>query len=118
MFFPDSIILKAFTEDFVKQYLVKSERKDRQHFSLYFNAPNEKLPTVEALNFSFDEKVFIQSNNRKDSITYWLKDSLTWSVDTLKLRVHLLPLSGGARRQGFNEAVHGCFGSAGRGGFG
>ena len=87
MFFPDSIILKAFTEDFVKQYLVKSERKDRQHFSLYFNAPNEKLPTVEALNFSFDEKVLRQSNNRKDSITYWLKDSLTWSVDTLKLKL-------------------------------
>ena len=87
MFFPDSIILKAFTEDFVKQYLVKSERKDRQHFSLYFNAPNEKLPIVEALNFSFDDKVFIQSNNRKDSITYWLKDSLTWSVDTLKLKL-------------------------------
>jgi hypothetical protein len=86
-FFPDSIVLKAFTEEFHKQYLVKSERKDKYQFSLFFNDINDTLPKIEALNFPFENQVFIQSNERKDSITYWLKDSLAWNADTLKIKI-------------------------------
>ena len=87
---PDSVVLRAFTEEFHKQYLVKSERKDQYHFSLFFNDINENLPKIEALNFPFDDEVFIQTNERKDSITYWLKDSLAWNTDTLKIKLTYL----------------------------
>lgn len=90
IFFPDSIVLKAFTEETAIQYLVKSERKDIQNFTLYFNAPNEQLPTIEALNFPFDNQVLIQHNERRDTITYWLKDSMAWNTDTLRLKLTYL----------------------------
>ena len=83
---PDSIILKAFTEIFYKQYLVKTERPDPQHFKIYFSEKSDSLPLLEPLNFSM-EQVFVQSNERKDSITYWIKDSLLWDTDTLQARL-------------------------------
>ena len=86
-FFPDSIILQAFTEDFYKQYMVKNERKDKYHFSLYFNDIADSLPKINALNFPFENAVFIQANERKDTITYWLTDSLAWNTDTLQVEV-------------------------------
>jgi uncharacterized protein (DUF2141 family) len=89
-FLPDSIILQVFTEEFHRQYLVKSERKDKYQFSLFFNDINDSLPKIEALNFPFEDAVFVQSNSRKDSITYWLKDSLAWNNDSLKVKITYL----------------------------
>ena len=89
-FYPDSIILQAFTEEFHKQYMIKNERKDQYHFSLYFNDIADSLPKINALNFPFENAVFIQSNERKDTITYWLTDSLAWNTDTLKVEVTYL----------------------------
>lgn len=85
IFIPDSIVLKAFVEENNIQYLVKSERPDSQCFTLYFNNINEKLPKVEALNFVMDNNIFIQANQRQDTITYWLKDSAAWAIDTLRI---------------------------------
>ncbi|MDR2685012.1 MAG: Ig-like domain-containing protein, partial [Prevotellaceae bacterium] len=89
-FYPDSIILKAFTEEFHKQYLIKNERPNKYHFSLYFNDMADSLPKIKALNFPFENAVFIQANDRKDSLTYWLTDSLAWNTDTLHLIVEYL----------------------------
>lgn len=83
---PDSIILKSFTEEFYKQYLSKTERKDAQHFTIYFADRNDSLPKLEPLNFSLDQ-LFVQANERKDTISYWLKDSVLWKTDTLTLRL-------------------------------
>jgi len=86
-FYPDSIVLQAFTEEFYKQYMVKNERKDKYHFTLYFNDVADSLPKINALNFPFENAVFIQANERKDTINYWLTDSLAWNTDTLKAEV-------------------------------
>lgn len=88
IFTPDSIVLKAFVEENNMQYLVKSERPDRQHFTLYFNNINEHLPQIEGFNFVFDENdIFIQANQRQDTISYWLKDSNIWHIDTLQVGI-------------------------------
>ncbi|MDR1543471.1 MAG: Ig-like domain-containing protein [Prevotellaceae bacterium] len=89
-FYPDSIVLQAFTEEFHKQYMVKNERQDKYHFSLYFNDISDSLPKITAFNFPFENAVFIQANDRKDSVTYWLTDSLAWATDTLNLTVEYL----------------------------
>lgn len=83
---PDSIILKSFTEEFYKQYLTKTERKDAQHFTIYFADKNDSLPKLEPINFSLDQ-LFVQANERKDTISYWLRDSVLWETDTLTLRL-------------------------------
>ena len=89
-FYPDSIILQAFTEEFHRQYMVKNERKDQYRFTLYFNDIADSLPKINALNFPFENAVLIQANERKDTVTYWLTDSLAWNTDTLQVEVTYL----------------------------
>lgn len=84
---PDSIVLRAFVEDYYNQYVVKSLRPDVRHFSIYFNAPNKELPRTEGINFDIGKGVVVEPNTRGDTIDYWLKDSALWAIDTLKLRL-------------------------------
>ena len=84
---PDSIVLRAFVEDYYNQYVVKSLRPDVRHFTIYFNAPNKELPRTEGINFDIGKGVVVEPNSRGDTIDYWLKDSALWAIDTLKLRL-------------------------------
>ena len=84
---PDSIVLRAFVEDYYNQYVVKSLCPDVRHFTIYFNAPNKELPRTEGINFDIGKGVVVESNTRGDTIDYWLKDSALWAIDTLKLRL-------------------------------
>ena len=84
---PDSIVLRAFVEDYYNQYVVKSLRPDVRHFTVYFNAPNKELPRMEGINFDIGKGVVVEPNSRGDTIDYWLKDSALWAIDTLKLRL-------------------------------
>ena len=84
---PDSIVLRAFVEDYYNQYVVKSLRPDVRHFTVYFNAPNKELPRMEGINFDIGKGVVVEPNTRGDTIDYWLKDTALWAIDTLKLRL-------------------------------
>ena len=84
---PDSIVLRAFVEDYYNQYVVKSLRPDVRHFTVYFNAPNKELPRMEGINFDICKGVVVEPNSRGDTIDYWLKDTALWAIDTLKLRL-------------------------------
>ena len=84
---PDSIVLRAFVEDYYNQYVVKSIRPDVRHFTIYFNAPNKELPRMEGINFDIGKGVVVEPNTRGDTIDYWLRDSALWAIDTLKLRL-------------------------------
>lgn len=84
---PDSIVLRAFVEDYYNQYVVKSLRPDVRHFTVCFNAPNKELPRTEGINFDMGKGVVVEPNSRGDTIDYWLKDTALWSIDTLKLRL-------------------------------
>ena len=84
---PDSIVLRAFVEDYYNQYVVKSLRPDVRHFTVCFNAPNKELPRTEGINFDIGKGVVVEPNTRGDTIDYWLKDSALWAIDTLKLRL-------------------------------
>lgn len=84
---PDSIVLRAFVEDYYNQYVVKSLRPDVRHFTIYFNAPNKELPRTEGINFDMGKGVVVEPNSRGDTIDYWLKDTALWAIDTLKLRL-------------------------------
>ena len=86
-FQPDDIILRAFEEELYSQYLVKSPRDDHKKFTLFFAAHNEVLPTVEGLDFDFEGKYLLESNETKDTLAYWLKDSTFYRADTLAFKV-------------------------------
>lgn len=84
-FLPDDVMLRFFRESKKRQYFVKAERKEPFALSLYFNAPQDTLPRIKPLNFEWEGKHLVQHNATKDSITYWITDSLVWKTDTLEM---------------------------------
>jgi hypothetical protein len=89
-FLPDNISLRYFKEDKKRQYFVKYERKEPFVFSLFFNTSQAKLPELKPLNFNWDGKYLLQANAGKDSLTYWIRDSVVWKNDTLKMTMSYL----------------------------
>lgn len=81
---PKNMLLKAFCEPDMRQYLKKSERKERYRMDFYFNLPVDSLPSLRPINFAdsiFKPQISISSN--RDTLTYWLTDTAIWAIDTL-----------------------------------
>lgn len=89
-FLPDNLILRAFKEENPLQYLVKSERPQLNRFSLYFSAKADTLPTLKGLDFDEKDALVIESNLRKDSLLYWIKDTTLCERDTLTVQLTYL----------------------------
>ena len=89
-FLPDNIVLKAFTEVQTDRYLLKSERPKADRFSLYFSYGNAELPKIKGLNFNEKDAFVVEPNEKRDSITYWLRDTMLVNQDTLRMQLNYL----------------------------
>lgn len=83
-YLPDDLILRSFKEDIYNQYLEKSERVTPNKFSLYFKAKSDSLPKIKGINFDTNSLI-LEANSTKDTLHYWIKDSLVYQMDTLYL---------------------------------
>lgn len=84
-FYPDDITLLAFNEDHPVRHKLKEERPVLNNFTLYFTAPDDSLPIIKGFNFDEKDAFIIDASEHKDTITYWIKDSLVYNLDTLKM---------------------------------
>ena len=89
-FFPDDITLLAFTASSSERYFLKAERPNLKRFTLYFTNKADTLPTIEGLNFDASDAFEIWANPTNDTITYWLRDSLVYNLDTLSIAMQFL----------------------------
>lgn len=90
-FLPDDILLRCFKEKYFSQRLARSERPTPKEFSLYFTAPADTLPLIQGLNFDAQDAFVIeQATGRNDTLHYWIKDSLIYKIDTLKMSLSYL----------------------------
>lgn len=86
-FLPDDVVLRAFTEVQTDRYFLKSERKDATNFSLFYSYGDSILPQIKGLNFNEKDAFLIESTEKKDTITYWLKDTALVNQDTLRMEL-------------------------------
>ena len=86
-FLPDDITLLAFTQIQTDRYLVKTERKDANKISMFFSYGHPDLPVIKGLNFEADSAFVIETNEKQDTIHYWLRDSVLVNQDTLRMEV-------------------------------
>ena len=90
-FYPDDIILLAFQEVMTDRYLLKQpERTDANHFTIYFSYGNPQLPQIKGLNFNEEDAFILETNAKKDTLTYWLKDTTLINQDTLRMELSYL----------------------------
>lgn len=86
-YLPDDIVLRAFTEVQTDRYLMKNERPQANHFLLKFSYGSKELPKIKGMNFNENKAFAIESNAKRDSIIYWLRDTALVNKDTLKLQL-------------------------------
>ena len=87
-FLPDNIMLRAFTHIQTDRFFTKAERTLPECFSLVFTAGSNELPQLRGLNFNNAERAFIvMPTAKKDTITYWIKDSALINQDTLRMQM-------------------------------
>jgi hypothetical protein len=86
-YMPDNIVLRAFTEEQTDRFLVKSERVDPDHFSFYFSSGSKTLPKVKGLNFNSDNAFIVDATEKKDTVSYWLRDTALVNQDSLKIQL-------------------------------
>lgn len=89
-YLPDDLVLRAFKEESVIQYLVKHERSAPHKFSFYFSNKADTIPTLTGLNFDEKDAFIIEKTLRNDTIHYWIKDSLVYKQDTLSIKLDYL----------------------------
>ncbi len=82
-FLPDDIVLLAFQETQTDRYLLKTDRTNADRINLFFSYGHEQLPVIKGLNFNSDSAFVVESNAKKDSLTYWLRDTVLVNKDTL-----------------------------------
>ena len=86
-FMPDNIVLRAFNETMTDRYLIKSERAEANNFKLYFSYGDSIMPEIEGLNFDATDAFITETSPRRDTITYWLRDTALVNRDTLDIRL-------------------------------
>lgn len=89
-FLPDQIILRAFKEEGQDMHLLKIERPVPNRFTVYFTAPSDTVPTLEGFNFNPETAFLLEASAHNDTLTYWIKDTLTANLDTLKFAMTYL----------------------------
>lgn len=86
-FLPDDIVLRAFTETQTDRYLIKTERTEPDRFTLYFSYGDSLLPQITGLNFNADDAFIIEAAEKRDTVTYWLRDTMLVNQDALRMEV-------------------------------
>ena len=86
-FLPDDVTLLAFTHPQTDRYLLKTERVEPNKISLYFTYGDSILPEIKGLNFNSDSAFVIEANEKRDTIHYWLRDTMLVNQDTLQMDI-------------------------------
>ena len=99
-FYPDSLILWCFEESKQRRYFQRVFREEQHVFSLVFSAPQDTLPVIRALRPSevdslgndsswvdFLQHSMLQASFNKDTLTFWLTDSLAIGMDSIYLQM-------------------------------
>lgn len=89
-FIPDDITLLAFTEAQTDRHLIKTDRTSEDHFTLYFSYGSDTLPTIKGLNFDATDNLICEVSERKDTLTYWLRDTALINRDSLLIELQYL----------------------------
>lgn len=89
-FFPDELVLLAFTPKPTEQYMKTSGRPSHEKVIMSFAMPLDSMPVIRGLNFNEEDAYIVEHTERYDSLTLWMKDTLVYYMDTLKMSVTYL----------------------------
>ncbi|MBQ0046214.1 MAG: Ig-like domain-containing protein [Prevotellaceae bacterium] len=86
-YYPDDIVLMAFASAKQDRFKLKEERPILQRFTVVFTAGSDTLPKITGLNFNSENAFIVDASLKKDTLNYWIKDSLIYNLDTLEMQM-------------------------------
>ena len=86
-FLPDDVTLLAFIHPQTDRYLLKTERAEPNKLSMYFTYGDSIVPEIKGLNFNSDSAFVVETNEKRDTIHYWLRDTALVNQDTLRMDI-------------------------------
>lgn len=86
-FLPDDITLLAFQPVQTDRYLLKTERLQPEKLGIYFSYGHDSLPRLRGLNYESENAFVVEPSERRDTIFYWLRDTMLVNQDTLRTEV-------------------------------
>ena len=103
VYLPDSLVICAFAETKQRHYFQGVYREEQHAFTLLFSAPQDSMPRIRALAphecdslrqdsvwINWADYAIQQTNHTRDTITYWLIDSLAIAQDSIYLEMQYL----------------------------
>ena len=89
------LLMLAFNEGRLTRYMEDCTRPDSIHVNVRFAAQMDTLPDVRVLlgdgqSLPGDSVLMVQANPTRDTLTYWIRDSLFYQADTLTLSLTYL----------------------------
>ena len=84
-FYPDDVVLRAFTVPLTDRYMIKNQRQEPDRLEFFFSYGSDSLPKMRGLNFDADSAFIVDASIKKDTITYWLKDTALVNRDSLEI---------------------------------
>lgn len=94
-FGPADILLTWFNENYTPQYLLKNERPSSSRIALQMAAPADTLPALTIVNgpkggTSLYDVAVLDASLRRDSLDFWITDSVIIAQDSLLLEARYL----------------------------
>ncbi len=89
-FLPDDVTLLCFQEPQTDRLLLKTERPSPEKFTIYFTYGHDSLPRLQGLNFCSDSAFVVEASQKRDTITYWLRDTTLVNMDTLNVALSFM----------------------------
>ncbi len=91
-FYPNDVLLTWFNENYQSQYLKDYKREDKRRFTIQMAAPADSLPEITIakgplLGEKLDSWGLLRANPTRDSLEYWIRDTLVLNYDSLTLSV-------------------------------
>lgn len=86
---PSDITLRFSNEDLQRRYFMRAYREKQHFFTLVFAAPQDSVPIVRPVgeDTTWFSHSMLQHNATLDTITCWLTDSFSISIDTLQVEL-------------------------------
>lgn len=105
-YYPNNILLTAFNENKKSRFLSDKERKERNRLDFTFSTPHDSLPHITPLNFSGGEDWYVlERNATNDTLSYWVKDSLIYRNDTLKIALQYYRTDSAQQLSPYNDTI-------------
>ena len=89
-FLPDDITLLFFQEEQTDRFLIKNDRLQPEKLELYFTYGHDSLPQIKGLNFPTDSTLVVEHSEKRDTVFYWLRDTVLINQDTLTMEVRYM----------------------------